>query len=372
MKYTLLSLFFITCCLFTDHAKAEQVTDCDVQEESFSREFMRGYLQSKLEDRFPSDHIELDIINGQIIIYNYPNNPNSCQAITDYLKGFEGCSNICFDPCYKPEPAACFGEDHFAEEGNWLPELVPFFPTLLAEPHIVGYSAGYRSYDRVFRTDLLPVSIGDRFSLYQFKDIPYGRAYVGIEACVWAIFEAKPKSLALINADYYIGLPLTYINNRFSARLRAYHQSSHLGDELLVENRHIKRLNPSMEVIDLFLSYDLIERFTIFGGYSRVMRSDETYRVKPNGFAYGFNYHLDVFKIRFRHIEATPYVATYFSNWESNSWKLDSSVAIGYQWDKLYGHKLRLYVEGHDGYSPDGQFSKQRTKYVAIKLLYGY
>jgi len=258
------------------------------------------------------------------------------------------------------------------EEGNWLPELVPFFPTMLAEPHIVGYSAGYRSYDRVFKTDLLPVSIGDRFSLYQIKEIPCGRLFVGIEACVWAIFEAKASSLALINADYYIGVPFTYINGRFSSRLRFFHQSSHLGDELLVEKKYIKRLNPSMEVVDWFFAYNLVERFTIFGGYSRVLRSDESFKVKPNGISYGFNYHFDAFKIHVGNLEAIPYVATYVSNWEDNRWKFDTTVAIGYQWDKSYGHKLRIFLEAHNGFSHEGQFSKQRTGYLSLKLLYGY
>ena len=364
-------LFLFPLLLWNSLTYSENLSSHPIEQDVVTKEFMRGYLQSKLEDRFPNQPIELDVNNEEVIFYRYPDDTQVCEQIQTYIQQNHGYNIVRFDTYYQPlEENVC--NEPIAEEGSWLPELVPFFPTLLAEPHIVGYSAGYRSYDRVFRTDLLPVSIGDRFSLYQFKNIPYGRAYFGIEACVWAIFEAKPKSLALINADYYIGLPITYINDRFSARLRVYHQSSHLGDELLVENKHIHRLNPSMEVIDLYLSYDLIDRFTVFGGYSFVLRSDDSYKLKPNGISYGFNYMLDVFKIRCCNLEATPYVATYFSNWESNRWKTDCSVALGYQWDKLYGHKMRLYVEGHDGFSPDGQFSRQRTKYVAIKLLYGY
>lgn len=69
--------------------------------------------------------------------------------------------------------------------------------------------------------------------------------------------------------------------------------------------------------------------------------------------------------------EAVPYIATYFTNEENNRWDLDCSFVSGYQLDKMYGHKLRIYVEGHDGYSV-GQFSRKKTHYVALKLLYGY
>ena len=258
------------------------------------------------------------------------------------------------------------------EEGDFLPEVSVFFPTMLAQPHIIGYSAGYQSYDKQFRCSCLPVSIGDQFSLYQFKTHSSGRLYFGIEACVWAIFEARSKTLSLINADYYVALPFTYINDRFSSRLRIYHQSSHLGDEFLLENSRVDRLNPSMEAVDLAFSYDFEDNFTGFIGYNRVIRSDDSFKIKPNGIYYGFNYFLDFFKISICNLEGTPYIAAYLTNFEENNWKLDSSVAIGYQWDKLYGHKLRVFLEGHDGYLSDGQFSRKKSQYIALKILYGY
>ncbi len=258
------------------------------------------------------------------------------------------------------------------EEGDFLPELSPFFPTMLAQPHIIGYSAGYRGYDPIFRLSTVPVSLGDQFSLYQIKTDTRGRFYFGIEACVWAIFEGRSKSLSLINADYFIAIPVTYIEDKFAMRLRLSHESSHLGDEFLLEHRNIKRFNPSMEKIDVSFSYDLTKSLTAFLGYAYVLRSDEEFKIKPNMIYYGFNYLLDFWKIEVANLEGNPYVAAYFTNFQDHKWQLDSTVAIGYQWDKLYGHKFRVYLEGHKGFSPDGQFSKRKTKYIALKILYGY
>lgn len=258
------------------------------------------------------------------------------------------------------------------EEGGFLPELNPFFPTMLAQPHILGYSVGYRSYDKVFRSSL-PISIGDQFSIYQFKlDSSCARLYFGIEACVWAVFEAKTKSLSLINADYFVALPLTYIDGRFSARLRVFHQSSHLGDEFLLEHPQLRRVNPSMEGLDLAFAYEPIDKFVVFIGSTTVFRSDDSFKVKPHNIYYGFNYFLNFAKIQLCNAEAIPYIATYFINQENNHWNFDSNVAIGYQWDKYYGRKLRIYVQGHDGYSAEGQFARKKSKYVSINLLYGY
>lgn len=257
------------------------------------------------------------------------------------------------------------------EEGEFLPELNPFFPTMLAQPHILGYSVGYRSYDKVFKSSI-PVSIGDQFSLYQFKLNSCARLYLGIEACVWAVFEARTKSLSLINADYFISIPLTYINRGFSSRLRFFHQSSHLGDEFLLEHPRIERVNPSMEGLDLSLAYEVTNSLVCFLGYSRILRSDDSFKVKPNRVYYGFNYFYNFVKIQMFNVEAIPYIAAYFTNNENNHWKFDSSVAVGYQWDKSYGRKLRIFLAGHNGFSAEGQFAKIKSKYVSINLLYGY
>ncbi len=352
---------------------------------SLEEDLSKKYLGTELEKIFPNVSIQLTVQNQQVIVYQFPDDFTICENIRLHLERLTGSSNIIFDRSYLLHQSSytlpLSNSQNFnletattpdIEEGEWLPELNPFFPTLLAQPHIVGYSAGYRTYDKVFKIDCLPVSIGDQFSLYQFKNALPGQLFFGIEACVWAIFEAKSNSLALINADYYVALPFTYIHDKFAARLRIFHESSHLGDEILIEKEYIKRLNPSMEVIDLFLSYDLTNSFTLFGGASRVLRSDKSYKIKPKGFYYGFNFYLDRFKLHLCNLEARPYIATYFNHAQENKWKPDSSIALGYQWDKLYGHKLRLFLEGHEGYSQEGQFSKQKTRYLAVRLLYGY
>lgn len=338
-----------------------------------SNEYMKGYIYGKLEERFPCAKIEFDIQDYQIIVSSWPNEL-SCEELQTFLENFPPYS-VVFNKEHIPgqytlESTTCYNPPF--DEGDFLPEINFFFPTLLAQPHIIGYSVGYRSYEKMLNMSCLPISIGDQFSLFQFKSVHYGHLYFGIEACVWAIFEARTKSLSLINADYFVALPFTYLNDRFSARFRIYHQSSHLGDEFLLENDKIVRYNPSMEVADLSFAYEFNKKLTTFIGYSTVLRSDDGFKIKPNMFYYGFNFYMTNFIVNFFNGEATPYFSTYFTNLEDNDWRLETSLALGYQWTKSYGHKLRIYLEGKDGYSPDGQFSKQRTRYIALKLLYGY
>ncbi len=344
---------------------------------SHSSEYMKGYIDSKLQDRFASSQIAVDVNDKTIIVYSWPVDLPS-NELEKFLESICSGYQVQFNGLHQEENTPYqnvqvedAGRIEPFEEGGFLPELNAFFPTMLADTRILGYSAGYRSYDKIFKSTL-PVSIGDQFSLYQIKLNSTARLYFGIEACVWAIFEAKTKSLSLINADYYIGLPLTYVNDKFSARLRLFHESSHLGDEFLLETQGIKRVNPSMEGLDISVGYEPIDKGLIFFGYRRILRSDESFKVKPNSIYYGFNYFLNFAKIQTFNVVGTPYIAAYIANNENNHWNFDSSVAVGYQWDKNYGRKLRIYVLGHHGYSTDGQFSRKRSKYVSLHLLYGY
>lgn len=292
------------------------------------------------------------------------------------LVSFTFSGNLFSDANYDVDGIEATQEDTEVES-ELLPELNPFFPTMLAAGHIIGYSAGYRTYDSIFETQCIPVSIGDQFSLYQIKHVSFGQLYFGFEACVWAIFEARVSSLSLINSDYYVGIPFTYFYDNFAAKVRIYHESSHLGDEFLLEHRGIERLNPSMEVFDIAFSYNFARNLTAFLGYSCVLRSDESFKIKPNGLYYGFNYFFYGLTCKILNLEGIPYIAGYFTNYQDNNWRLNSSGAIGIEFDNIsfdrcHGHKVRFYIEAQDGNSYDGQFSKRSTKYFAIKAQYGY
>ena len=79
------------------------------------------------------------------------------------------------------------------------------------------------------------VGFGDSFGLVRWPGWGEADAWqFGISGAVFAQFNLDSDSMDLINADYIIGLPLSYRNGPWSARGRIFHQSSHLGDEFLL------------------------------------------------------------------------------------------------------------------------------------------
>lgn len=61
----------------------------------------------------------------------------------------------------------------------------------------------------------------------------------------------------LLNSDYLVGFPLSFRFGKFTGRFWFFHQSSHLGDELLLSGNAPERINLSIEAVDLELAYDI-------------------------------------------------------------------------------------------------------------------
>jgi hypothetical protein len=80
---------------------------------------------------------------------------------------------------------------------------------------------------------------------------------LSLAGSVFAQFDLGASSFDLINADYILALPLTLRRSGFSARLRVYHQSSHLGDEFLLRSEFPERENLSFESAEALLSQDV-------------------------------------------------------------------------------------------------------------------
>ncbi|MBA3731557.1 MAG: DUF1207 domain-containing protein, partial [Gammaproteobacteria bacterium] len=139
------------------------------------------------------------------------------------------------------------------------------FPPLLADPRQPRFAAHYQAHDipgAGFNAGL--AAIGDSFALARAATRA-GRFELGIQAGIFSLFNLDTASLNLINTDFVIGFPVSYRRGAFSARGRVYHQSSHLGDEFLLGNPGVERINLSYEDAELLLAYDL-PGIRVYGG----------------------------------------------------------------------------------------------------------
>lgn len=263
--------------------------------------------------------------------------------------------------------------------GEWLPEEKNFKP-FLADPRQLTYSLAYRFYDDVIGRHSIGVSLGEELFLYRWDRFPIlktsGSLQLAIIAGAWAVFnfDSNDDFAEIVNADYFIGFQSSYAYDKSSYRLRMYHMSSHLGDEFLLAHPQVERLNPSFEAIDFFASYQLTEAIRGYGGVGYIFRSDRTFSLHPLYAELGVELRLLGKVDERKGLFMQPFFGMHFRHWEDRGWESDSTYVLGCEWGKLKGgiRQTRLYMEYHDGFSLEGQFSKDPTTYLSLNFGIGY
>lgn len=262
--------------------------------------------------------------------------------------------------------------------GIWLPEDPPLFRPFMADPREVCYSVGWRFNDNALTKNIIDVSFGDSLAIYRWCDMwPWhGQLQFEIEGAVWAVFDPCTESAPLINADYYVGFPLSYAIDRWQFRVRPFHISSHIGDEFLLNHPGFDRRNASNEYIDFFVSFDITPEIRFYGGLGYIVREDESFNIKPFYSAAGAE--LRLMKLGFFDekdlLVGFPIFGMHFRQNGEYKKHIDATYILGYQFSKLCGlcRNLRFFIEYHDGYSSEGQFCKDPTSYFAIRGSYGF
>jgi hypothetical protein len=206
------------------------------------------------------------------------------------------------------------------------------------------------------------IGLGQAFGLIRWPErTPGDGLQVSVSGAVFAQFDMQTGSKDLLNADYLIGLPVTYHRGAFSARARLYHQSSHLGDEYLLRTQpQPQRVNLSFEALELLLAGEA-GPFRVYGGGEYI-----PWRVPPDLKAGrlhgGLEYRQTSPLFRVGVVGRARLVAALdVRSWQQQNWRPGWSARGGLELapareDGGLGQRLALMVHVYDGPSPYGQF----------------
>lgn len=309
----------------------------------------------------------ISAINGELI---EPESDVCCKSTETASK------SCCNGPSIDPNPPLPIEKGSCC--GVWMPEDPPLFRPFVADPHAVTFSAGWRLNDQVLVKNVIDVSYGQNFPAYRWVDVwPWGgQLQVELEGAVWAVFDPLHDSSPLMNADYYVAIPITYAIGSWAFRLRGYHISSHVGDEFLLNHPEFDRRNPSAEYLDFYASYYPTDDIRIYGGIGAVVAQDKSY---PFGRFYaeaGLEFHLTQLGYinENQQLFGRPFFGMDFRYQTIQDKHINQTYVLGYEWGKLCGLQrlFRIFIEYHDGYSYEGQFSRYPTNYFSIRTSYGF
>jgi hypothetical protein len=257
----------------------------------------------------------------------------------------------------------------------FFPEDQIFCP-VLADPKearsFVSFLRGtFRSLDDPSGegTNIGSVGLGDSFGLVRWGGGPPGEGLqLDVTGSIFAQFDLGTESNDLINADYIIGIPVTFRRGGFSTRVRLYHQSSHLGDEYLLRPGNIERDNLSFESVEILISQE-VGPLRAYAGGERVFRRE------PDSLATKL-FHAGA---EFRSGRAGPFQlvgGVDLKTTEWHDWSPAISGRVGFEVARRAagghpGRLVALMLEIYQGPSPYGQFFQDDISYVGVGLHFG-
>jgi Protein of unknown function (DUF1207) len=311
--------------------------------------WLEGYAAATLKSRFNLTAPSLRVARGAITIDAADLGGVDPGEVRAALLAIPGATSV--EITARPAP-----------RGEWLPGGTLFKP-LIADPRWPHFAASYQRYigDRQLE-DVVAVSFGETFTLWRQK---LGEATFwefGVQAGVFAVFDLDAESKDLVNADYFVAVPVSFRHEGFSSLFRIFHQSSHLGDEFLLRTK-TERVNLSVEGVDLKLSYEFGDPFRIYagGGY---LFGRQPASLDPWSVQYGLEF---ISPWPSRDKRWRPIFAADVQHREENDWSADLSLRAGIQIDGvLASRNLQILLEYFRGHSPNGQFYKDRIEYFGL------
>lgn len=336
-------------------------------------EFLTGYVASVLERdlHWTRDSYLLKIVNGDATITLFTDDPRRREEADKQLRAIDGVQEITIavKPADPDKPGAVGTFVGISSEGQAFPKGDLFRP-LIADPKQPQFFASFNNFDSANTGYIMAsVGFGETFGLYRYFGSSEGDGLqLSLVGALFAQFNMNTSSSDLLNADYTIGLPATYRFGDNSLRFRVYHQSSHLGDELLQSLNPPERVNLSYEAVELIYSREW-RGFRAYGGGEYLVHK-EPLDLKPRIAHWGVEYRGSQPLLW----NGRPVAGVDVKSLEEHDWANDTSVKAGLE----FGHpnpgqrRLRLLAEWYQGFDPRGQFYVNKVEYYGLGVYLGF
>ena len=229
------------------------------------------------------------------------------------------------------------------------------FEPLVADPKEPQFSAGIHRVDSSGRLGQFTagvVSYGEHFGLIRWQTANKQQWQLSVVGALFAQFNMIADSKDLINADYTVGVSGTHRRGPLSYRLRILHQSTHLGDELLLSDSAPERINFSLEATDFLASYQW-EVLRIYGGMGYLWNVEPS-NLHRTGLQAGAEFHDTKHRLfGGRGIGGIDLIA-----FEADNWDINTALKFGLEYGKRGSgnRRIRVMLELYDGNAPFRQF----------------
>lgn len=263
-----------------------------------------------------------------------------------------------------------------AEDQNASPITFPIgdlFDSLIADPKQPRFyaSAQHFNLDQGDNYFIGMVGVGETIGLIRWLDeVDKVSWQLSIAAGVFAQFDLDSGSNDLLNTDYTVGLSGTRCRDQNSMRIRLYHLSAHLGDEILLRNERFRenRKNVRYDAIEMIGSRKWDKLRVYAGGSYLIYRSPGD--LERAGIQIGTEYYDS--KHYWRNSRLVGGLD--LKSFEYNDWEPSISLKMGLEFGKTGSRNrhIRFMIEGYDGFVPFGQFYDEKCISYGIGIYLDY
>lgn len=336
-------------------------------------DFLAGYIASILERdlHWERDSYTLKVVHGVATITLSEESPTRREEAERQLRAIDGLRRIeiLVEPAgtVKSGPAGRSTGTHGRTEAFPTGDV---FQPLIADPKQPRFFVSALHFSSVGITyTMASVGFGETFGLYRLAGSHESDGLqLSVEGALFAQFNLSTSSYDLINADYTIGIPVTYRHGDNSLRFRIYHQSSHLGDELLLSANPPERVNLSFESIELLYSREWLG-WRVYGGGEYLIHK-EPRDLKPLSAHWAIEYRGSAPLLW----NGRPLGGVDMKSLAEHGWAVDTSVKAGLEFGQANPgqRRLRLMAEWYKGFDPRGQFYVNKVEYYGLEVSLGF
>ncbi len=248
----------------------------------------------------------------------------------------------------------------------------PFYPLIAAPKEARTFISQYRmESDFPNATNVASVAYGGHYGLYRFTKTDGKSIWqISFTAALFAQFNLDQPSDDLVNADYTFGFTLTHRRGDFSGRLRLYHQSSHLGDEVLLNHSlPVEWRDINFEALEALIAYDW-NRWRFYGGGEYIVRQAEGTGMEPPMLRTGVEYRGD--NLSGRNVRFVGGLD--LASRQELDWSIDTSFKAGFELGgrEPEGRNLRVLLGIYSGHIPYGQFYTEKASSYGLELALSF
>jgi hypothetical protein len=342
-------------------------------EDRASDAFLAGYVASLVERdlHWDRDSYRLTVVNGVATITLFGDDPSRRLAAEQALSTVRELRGAAVEvrAAETVPSGAGGGAPGAAGKGEAFPTGDVFRP-LVADPKQAQFFVGLNRFTSSgARYTMASVGFGETFGLYRFSGGPEGQGLqVSVQGAIFAQFNLDTPSYDLVNADYVIGFPVTFRRGNGSLRFRVYHQSSHLGDELLLGANPPDRVNLSFEATEIIYAHEW-RRWRLYAGGEYLLHNEPA-DLEPLSAHWG----LEFCGTKTLVWRGRPIAGVDMKSLEEHDWAVDTSVKAGLEFGPPDPgqRRLRLMAEWYRGFDPRGQFYVNEVEYYGLALSLGF